>query len=57
MALEEAKQHGVEKIDYVNTHGTSTPAGDITELKAMERAFGSNHVRAITVRSITYYFS
>ena len=41
MALEEAKQHGVEhKLDYVNTHGTSTPAGDMTELKAMERAFG-----------------
>lgn len=44
MALEEAKQHGVEKIDYVNTHGTSTPAGDITELKAMERAFGEGNV-------------
>lgn len=44
MALEEAKQHGVDKIDYVNTHGTSTPAGDITELKAMERAFGEGQV-------------
>ena len=44
MALEEAKQHGVDKIDYVNTHGTSTPAGDVTELKAMARAFGEGHV-------------
>ncbi|MDM1781161.1 beta-ketoacyl-ACP synthase I [Acinetobacter indicus] len=44
MALEEAKQHGVDKIDYVNTHGTSTPAGDVTELKAMERAFGEGQV-------------
>lgn len=44
MALDEAKQHGVDHIDYVNTHGTSTPAGDITELKAMERAFGAGHV-------------
>jgi 3-oxoacyl-[acyl-carrier-protein] synthase I len=26
-------------IDYINTHGTSTPAGDITELKAIREAF------------------
>src|SRR5690606_19308559 len=44
MALEEAKQHGVESIDYVNTHGTSTPAGDVTELQAMARAFGEDKV-------------
>ena len=24
------------KIDYINTHGTSTPVGDITELKAIK---------------------
>lgn len=48
MALDEAKQHGVESIDYVNTHGTSTPAGDITELKAMERAFGEGKVPAFS---------
>lgn len=48
MALEEAKQHGVDTIDYVNTHGTSTPAGDITELKAMERAFGEGKVPALS---------
>lgn len=48
MALDEAKQHGVEKIDYINTHGTSTPAGDITELKAVERAFGTGNVPAIS---------
>jgi 3-oxoacyl-[acyl-carrier-protein] synthase-1 len=48
MALEEAKQHGVEKIDYVNTHGTSTPAGDVTELKAMVRAFGEDQVPAFS---------
>lgn len=48
MALDEAKQHGVEKIDYVNTHGTSTPAGDVTELKAMERAFGQGKVPPVS---------
>lgn len=48
MALDEAKQHGVERIDYINTHGTSTPAGDITELKAVERAFGVGNVPPIS---------
>jgi 3-oxoacyl-[acyl-carrier-protein] synthase-1 len=28
------------EISYVNTHGTSTPAGDVTELKALKETFG-----------------
>lgn len=32
---------GQPQIDYLNTHGTSTPAGDITELNAIKQAF--NH--------------
>lgn len=28
------------EISYINTHGTSTPAGDITELKALRETFG-----------------
>ena len=31
-----------EPIDYINTHGTSTPAGDITEVEAMRRLFGED---------------
>ena len=31
---------GHEKIDYINAHGTSTPAGDITELNAIQAVFG-----------------
>lgn len=29
-------------IDYLNTHGTSTPLGDITELKAVREVFGND---------------
>jgi 3-oxoacyl-[acyl-carrier-protein] synthase-1 len=33
--------HGLEgEVDYINTHGTSTPAGDISELKAIRNVFG-----------------
>ncbi len=29
-------------IDYINAHGTSTPVGDLAELKAVKAAFGDN---------------
>lgn len=31
------------RIDYINTHGTSTPAGDVTEVKAVRRVFGEGN--------------
>jgi 3-oxoacyl-[acyl-carrier-protein] synthase-1 len=40
MALQEAKTFGVDGIDYLNTHGTSTPLGDVVELEAVRAAFG-----------------
>lgn len=29
-------------VDYINTHGTSTPVGDVTELAAIREVFGDN---------------
>ena len=33
---------GNKTVDYINAHGTSTPAGDITELNAIESVFGDS---------------
>ncbi|BDD03652.1 beta-ketoacyl-ACP synthase II [Aureibacter tunicatorum] len=40
-ALEDAGMKA-EEIDYINVHGTSTPLGDVAELKAVEKAFGEH---------------
>lgn len=37
-------------VDYVNTHGTSTPLGDIAELKAIKEVFGE-HVYKMNISS------
>mmetsp|Transcript_6141 Transcript_6141/g.13595 ORF Transcript_6141/g.13595 Transcript_6141/m.13595 type:complete len:524 (+) Transcript_6141:65-1636(+) len=40
LALEMAKKIGGDKpVDYINTHGTSTPVGDVQELAAVKRVF------------------
>lgn len=39
-----------EDIDYVNVHGTSTPAGDIPELKAVAGVLG-DHVYNVNISS------
>ena len=44
---------GISQVDYVNTHGTSTPAGDITELKAIARVFSEKCPLISSTKSIT----
>jgi 3-oxoacyl-[acyl-carrier-protein] synthase II len=40
-ALEDAEMKP-EDIDYINTHGTSTPLGDIGEIRAIQKVFGDH---------------
>tara|TARA_A100001011_G_scaffold199917_1_gene208204 strand:- start:14292 stop:15503 length:1212 start_codon:yes stop_codon:yes gene_type:complete len=41
------------KIDYINTHGTSTPVGDITELKAIKDAFKDRIPKISSTKSLS----
>ncbi|RRH78411.1 beta-ketoacyl-ACP synthase I [Falsigemmobacter faecalis] len=42
------------KVSYINAHGTSTPAGDVTEVKAIRRVFGEGNVPPISsTKSLT----
>ena len=41
------------KIDYINTHGTSTPIGDVKELEAIKNVFGSNIPKMSSTKSLT----
>ena len=49
MALSTSKN----KIDYINTHGTSTPVGDITELKAVGEAFSDYKPKISSTKSLS----
>jgi 3-oxoacyl-[acyl-carrier-protein] synthase-1 len=40
-------------IDYINTHGTSTPAGDLKELEAIRAVFGSEIPPLSSTKSLT----
>ena len=42
-----------EQIDYINTHGTSTPTGDVAELKAIKEVFGNKMPTINSTKSLT----
>ncbi|MFN7117535.1 MAG: beta-ketoacyl-ACP synthase II [Saprospiraceae bacterium] len=41
LAIEDAHLN-TQDVDYINVHGTSTPLGDVAELKAIQRVFGEH---------------
>ena len=51
--IKQAVQHLAAPVDYVNTHGTSTPAGDIVELEAIREALGPNLPHIASTKSLS----
>ncbi len=49
MAMATAKR----PIDYINTHGTSTPVGDVKEVEAIRATFGTNIPAISSTKSLT----
>ena len=50
MALKTSKN---KKVDYINSHGTSTPVGDIKELEAIKDVFKENIPKISSTKSLT----
>jgi 3-oxoacyl-[acyl-carrier-protein] synthase-1 len=55
-AMRAALQHagiGTDRVDYVNTHGTSTPLGDVSEVRALRELMGDRHVPYSSTKGFT----
>lgn len=51
--MQQAMQGLDGNIDYINTHGTSTPVGDVAELKAIREVFGDETPAMSSTKSLT----
>ncbi len=51
--MQMAMQNIDSDIDYLNAHGTSTPAGDVTELRAVGEAFGGKTPKVSSTKSLS----
>lgn len=52
-AMRMAMKTANRDIDYLNTHGTSTPAGDVSELNAVREVFGDKAPLLNSTKSLT----
>lgn len=48
MALRDA-QVNADQVDYLNAHATSTPVGDVNEIKAIKHALGEDNAKKISI--------
>lgn len=53
LALQGHDGQPIEKVDYINTHGTSTPVGDTKELEAIREVFGTTPVAIASTKSLS----
>ncbi|MGJ8619677.1 MAG: beta-ketoacyl-ACP synthase I [Methylophilaceae bacterium] len=53
LALQDHEGNRIEKVDYINTHGTSTPVGDTKELEAIREVFGDDSVAIASTKSLS----
>ena len=53
LALQGHDGNKIEKVDYINTHGTSTPVGDTKELEAIREVFGDDQVAIASTKSLS----
>ncbi len=44
---------GNTRIDYINAHGTSTPVGDMIEIKSIQEVFGAHKPKISSTKSLT----
>ena len=51
--MRQAMQGLESEIDYLNTHGTSTPVGDVKELGAIQEVFGGNSPMISATKAMT----
>lgn len=51
--MQMAMQGVAEPIDYINTHGTSTPVGDVKELGAIQQVFGGKSPAISATKAMT----
>lgn len=51
--MQQAMENVEAPIQYLNTHGTSTPVGDLKELEAIQKVFGNNSPAISATKAMT----